>query len=561
MGPGNNANIKAVITAEDRASKAVKGFGDNVEGVGHRVAGLAKAAGIALAAAGTAAVAFGAMSVKAYMESENVLAQLNATLKSTGGAAGVTSDQAVKLSQSLQKVTRFSDEAILGGENLLLTFTSIGKDIFPQATEIMLDMSQALGQDLKSSAIQLGKALQDPIRGVTALRRVGVNFNDAQIETITKLVESNRLMDAQKLILKELNTEFGGSAKAAGKTFAGQLDILKNSLNDVQETIGLTIVRGLTPFAQKAAEFVNRIDWEEVISRSKQALKDLITTIQNAAKVLWEIFGPSLKALFSTIQDDLIPALTKFWKEIIQPMIPVVGALLAAAIWVAINALKILLDVVSAVLNFLADHEYVVYGLAAAFGILAARMGFNAVVAAFNGGMDLVMARLTLLNNFLVGFGGFAVLAGAAVTAGFMIIDAANKARAAWDRTSAAVSSAGESLSSAIRKIQGSNLSPSEKARLIRGITPSPLQHGGPAIAGSPYIVGERGPELFVPQSTGRVVPNNQLGGGGGMNITIQAGVFMGSQLEARKAADMIMRAYKDLAGSKSMTPMQMLER
>jgi hypothetical protein len=65
----------------------------------------------------------------------------------------------------------------------------------------MTDMSVALGQDMSSSAIQLGKALNDPIKGVSALQRVGVSFTASQKEQIKTLVQSGRTMDAQKLIL------------------------------------------------------------------------------------------------------------------------------------------------------------------------------------------------------------------------------------------------------------------------------------------------------------------------------------------------------------------------
>lgn len=171
------------------------------------------------------------------------MAQLEAVLKSTGGAAGITADAAMDLAGSLSEMTRFEDDAILSGENLLLTFTNIGKDIFPQATQAMLDMSQSLGQDLKSSAIQLGKALNDPIAGVTALSRVGVTFTKSQKDMIKAMVESGDVMGAQKLILQELQKEFGGSAEAAGKTFAGSLDRLRNAFGNFQETIGTALTQ------------------------------------------------------------------------------------------------------------------------------------------------------------------------------------------------------------------------------------------------------------------------------------------------------------------------------
>lgn len=248
--------------------KTNKEIGDSTEqhtsragGAYSKFSGLAK---LALFSGATAAVSFGVSAVKSFMESENVAAQLNATLKSTGGIAGVTAEQATKLASSLQKVSKFSDEEILSGENLLLTFTKIGKDIFPEATRTMLDMSQALGQDVKSSAIQLGKALQDPILGVTALRRVGVNFNEEQQKVIKNLVETGRSAEAQRLILKELSTEFGGSASAAADTYAGKIAVLKNRFDDFKESAGKVMIDvlgfltgGFGSAKNQAQQFIN----------------------------------------------------------------------------------------------------------------------------------------------------------------------------------------------------------------------------------------------------------------------------------------------------------------
>ena len=180
---------KGIKHIDDLTNNATKGA-SKLEGLANGAVKFAKVAAVGFAVAGAAATAFGVLSVKAFMESEDVMKQTEAVLKSTGGVAGVSAKQVSDLAASLQKVTKFSDETVQSGENLLLTFTSIGSDIFPQATETMLDMSQALGQDVKSSAVQLGKALQDPILGVTALRRVGVNFSEAQQDVIKNLVET-----------------------------------------------------------------------------------------------------------------------------------------------------------------------------------------------------------------------------------------------------------------------------------------------------------------------------------------------------------------------------------
>ncbi len=106
---------------------------------------------------------------------------------------------------------------------------------------------------MKSSAIQLGKALNDPIKGVTALQRVGVSFTATQKDQIKALVESGKTMEAQKLILRELNKEFGGSATAAGKTLPGQLKILKEQFNNLAGGM----VGGLVPSLQKMVTWVS----------------------------------------------------------------------------------------------------------------------------------------------------------------------------------------------------------------------------------------------------------------------------------------------------------------
>src|SRR5260221_6882017 len=156
------------------------------------------------------------------------LAQTNAVIKSTGGVAGVTAQAVLDLATKYSHLTQFSDDTVQSGENMLLTFTNIGKNVFPMATKTVLDMSQALGQDTKNSAIQLGKALNDPITGVTALQRVGVTFSSTQKDLIKHFMDTGNMAGAQGVILKELQKEFGGSAEAAGKTFPGQLKILRS---------------------------------------------------------------------------------------------------------------------------------------------------------------------------------------------------------------------------------------------------------------------------------------------------------------------------------------------
>lgn len=208
----------------------------------------------ALALGGAVKASFGEL-----FESQKVAAQTEAALRSTGYGAGVTAQDIDKLGTSLMNISGIDDEVIRSGENLLLTFTAIrneagaGNDIFNQATKVLVDLSVALGQDMKTSAIQLGKALNDPVRGLASLSRVGVRFTEAQRDQIKALVKTGDTLEAQKIILRELNTEFGGSAKAAGETLPGQMAKARESAKN----LGSTFAEILSPAIITATENLN----------------------------------------------------------------------------------------------------------------------------------------------------------------------------------------------------------------------------------------------------------------------------------------------------------------
>lgn len=235
------------------------------------------------------------------MDAQAGMAQTVAVLKSTHDASGMTADAVADLATKYSHLTLFSDDTTQAAENMLLTFTNIGKNVFPLATKTVLDMSQALGQDTKSSAIQLGKALNDPITGITALQRVGVTFTDSQKNLIKSLVDSGNVAGAQKVILQELQREFGGSAEAAGKTFPGQLQILGQSMDDIKQKIGdalLPILQNLTSWVSTnvVPAFDRFSDWFK--STGAPALQRFATFVQqNATPILAGLGGVVLAVI------------------------------------------------------------------------------------------------------------------------------------------------------------------------------------------------------------------------------------------------------------------------
>jgi len=195
----------------------------------------------AAAAALTAALAAGKFLnkfVDATVEAEKAQAQLGAAITSTGGAAGKSVADLNAHAAALQKVTNFGDETINAMQGVLLTFTQIKGDQFDAATVAILDMSQALGKDLQASALQVGKALNDPVKGMAALAESGIQFTEAQKEMVKGMVAANDTIGAQTIILAELEKQFGGSAEAARDTLGGALDSLGNAFGDLFELSG-----------------------------------------------------------------------------------------------------------------------------------------------------------------------------------------------------------------------------------------------------------------------------------------------------------------------------------
>lgn len=220
-----------------------------------RIDGVMKGVGGSLAAIG-AGLAFKSIIDEAG-EAEQALKQLQQTIKSTGGVAGVTVDSVTQISGEIQKLTGVSDDAVNSMASVLLTFTKVGKQVFPEATKAIVDMSAKLGTDLKSSAVMVGKALNDPVKGMTALSKAGVSFSQGQKDTIKALVESGNTLKAQQMILRELQTEFGGAAAAARNTLKGAFDALGVAAKDVLENIGSaqgTGLRGALEFMVIACE-------------------------------------------------------------------------------------------------------------------------------------------------------------------------------------------------------------------------------------------------------------------------------------------------------------------
>ena len=142
-----------IIKAKDAASSVFKSVGQSVKKFQNNLHELTSIAANVIQIGRAMADAFKAVAgvvskvVELSNEQIRVEKQLETVLKSTNEAAGLNADELKRMASELQAVTTFGDETIIGAQNLLLTFTKIGEDVFPQALETILDVATAMEGD------------------------------------------------------------------------------------------------------------------------------------------------------------------------------------------------------------------------------------------------------------------------------------------------------------------------------------------------------------------------------------------------------------------------------
>lgn len=305
---GTAISLSGLDKGIDEAEKVAKsGFSH----IGDVISGALK---VGLAAAAGGVVAFGAVlksGIDDAREAAKLTAQTQAVITSTGNAAERSAEQVLDLASSLSASagkSLFGDDAVQQAENLLLTFTNIKGEVFDAATAISVDMAQALGTAPKDQAIALGKALNDPIKGVTALTRVGVTFTDQQKSQIETMQKAGDLAGAQKVILAELNKEFGGSAEAAAKADGGWAQF-NDRLGEAKEALGAAVL----PLLNELAGFLNDTV-APIVENAAAGFGELVQAFQVGAEG-GDFLGGLTNALYSlgdvspifdTIADGLI---------------------------------------------------------------------------------------------------------------------------------------------------------------------------------------------------------------------------------------------------------------
>jgi len=231
-------------------------------------------------------------SVEAADEANQSYQRLNAVVEATGGAAGYTGREMVELAKGLQQATNYSHLEIESAEAVLTTFQKIEHVNFARATRGVLSMSAVMGTDLRSTAMQVGKALQDPILGLTELRRVGLMLSPAQQSVIRSLVATGDVAAAQGIILKKLTDQYGKSAAAMRSDLKGlehDWDDLKEAIGKIAQTdFGRTSLQG---FARETQDMAKAL---EELSTAEDGFLNKLKAWRNIANIglSWTLLTP-----------------------------------------------------------------------------------------------------------------------------------------------------------------------------------------------------------------------------------------------------------------------------
>lgn len=247
--------LRVLVTAEvDKAVKNLNQLDQKTQKTTSDFETLGKAIGAAFLA--KEIIDFGKESVRASEDARQKFSLLKTTIDTTGAAAWTSIDAMTQMSKEFSDATNYSVSEIQSMQTVLLGFKNITGDTFREASESIMDMATVMGMDLKSAVQTVGKALDDPINGIDSLKRQGFAFTDSQKSMLKAMVATGNQAGAQKLILDELSTTYGGAAKAAQTSFAK----MEHAMDDLKESVGNILTPLLADIAENAVELLEKFN-------------------------------------------------------------------------------------------------------------------------------------------------------------------------------------------------------------------------------------------------------------------------------------------------------------
>lgn len=329
------------------------------------------AVGAAAIVAAKQVMDFASASIAAAQESlvaDRRLEQIASQMGYVSGAYAGATDRLKEYASNLSMQIGVEDESIKATQGVLLTFKNLGDTVdqtggmFDRATQAAYDLASAGFGSAEGNAKQLGKALNDPIKGVAALAKSGVTFTAQEKEKIKTLVESNRMGEAQTMVMAAIEKQVGGTAKAT----ATGVDRMKVAFGELQEAVGGPLASVMTEMANAVTPILE--DLQEPLKEVagsvggalKQAFDALAPVLPVLAESLGKVAGVMGSALATTIQ-TLVPIITPLLEvfsdlatrigPILEPILAKVGEVLGKLLAAVLPLLPPLMDLVFTILD------------------------------------------------------------------------------------------------------------------------------------------------------------------------------------------------------------------
>lgn len=573
-------NLKAVISAEDKASSKIQGVGASFGKMtlamtaGNLAAdalkkGLQAVVDVSKQSVGAAfnqvrAVENATFALRAY---EKDGAKVNAILKDL--IAYARSDMGVlfqreELFKAASNLRGFgaSADTVVDKVKTLSKGVALGMTTFDELSQIVGRATQQgkVSAEIYDMLAQRGIILDQSFRGASK--------SSEELYKELNRVLPDELLKGRANTIDGLFIRLKSSLRDLGNTFLG---VDKETSKFIEGGLGDRFIKAITRFR----EYLSAPQVKSAINKLAELIGIAATKLGEFFDKMYPIFTnivqyllPSFIALRNTILESL-PTWYEFYKNILEPLIGVIGLLLVGSIKASIDILNALLVVLDPVMKAMVANKDMVFILIGAWAALKVALMLHGALAAATAVLSGIRTQIALTNAMASTPMVMPALAvGAAIASIYMVKRALDEVKqAAIDVNNAANATANlanpgemqriKTLADEARK-RGDTAAVNRYANALRAMSGNAL--GGNVKAGVPRIVGEQGKEVFVPENNGRIIPNHAMGGGGGnVSINVNVGLYAGSEMEKRRVAEELFAALKDVAGSKNMTLEKMM--
>lgn len=597
----SQANIRAVITADDRASKVLNNFGGQVESIskraGQSITRWGKRATLAFGAAATFAIKSAAEFEQNRIAFDTMLGSAEAgskMLKKLSDFAQATPFTLPDVVQGAKQLLAYNIEA----EKVIPTFKALGNIAAGVGKDKLPQLVLAFGQVRAAGKLTGMELRQFTEAGVPLLDLLAKQSGKTAAE-IKESMENGAAIsfaEVEKAIFSasQKGGKFFNLLDKQSKTFGGTVSNLQDAIGRfARQVVGISDtgdIREGSIFARLKKGAFNLLEWlnanSDKITAKVQAMVDKFIAFGESVKRTFDAGG--WKAVMDRFLNGMIEAFVTGLPKAISGLVVLVvqyaddiimgfiKGIIDAAIKYPLDFLQLFLllgflpaKVLTALTKVLGNIPIVgpiFRWIIGAIGKVAQTILGPIRNFFFNTGRRIVNSVVSGLSNFFSRVWSTvwgAIRSVASRVASFVVGAFTRVGRGIITGIVAGIVAGAGAVYAAVKGVVNAALNQGNATeRLKEGTFFKKRQMGGPVTSRKPYLVGERGPELFVPQSSGSIKPNNQLGmrgGGSIVNIHVNIGMYAGSEVEKRKVAKALLDAYKDLAASKNMTASQML--